>query len=213
MGTPKDSLITRSKIIQAAGRLFTDKGFKGVTVREISREAAVNLGALNYHFKSKEALYREVLLDACREAAIPEVDQAVLLSLPPEEALFTIIKEALTILRTDDTTHWQSALLSRECREPSPVFDELTETYFKPQADFLVRIIAAAAGRLEADMRVRLAGISVVGLIETCGLYRRYTDAVAPGLTTYGDRDDWFAHMITRTIIHMAETTHMETDQ
>lgn len=43
MGTPKDSVKTRAKIIDAAGMLFTRKGFKVVTVREIAKKANVHL--------------------------------------------------------------------------------------------------------------------------------------------------------------------------
>lgn len=45
----------------AAQRLFADNGFSSTSLRQITSAAGVNLAAVNYHFRSKEALAREVL--------------------------------------------------------------------------------------------------------------------------------------------------------
>lgn len=52
---------TRRRIIQAAEKLFAEKGFQAMTLREVTRQARVNLAAVNYHFGSKTALMREVI--------------------------------------------------------------------------------------------------------------------------------------------------------
>ncbi|MCG8634002.1 MAG: DUF1956 domain-containing protein, partial [Desulfobacterales bacterium] len=148
--------------------------------------------------------YREVLLEACRVASVPEDEQAYLLTLPAEHALFEIIKESLALFRDQAESHWQTAILSRECRNPGPVFEELADEYFRPQAEFLNRILSKAANRPATDFSVQFAGISVIGLMETCGLYRRYVAAVSPGLLEHGEKDDWFARQITRMVIRTA---------
>jgi TetR/AcrR family transcriptional regulator, regulator of cefoperazone and chloramphenicol sensitivity len=51
---------TRERLLDAAERLFAARGFAGTSVREIAEEAGTNLGAINYHFRSKENLYAEV---------------------------------------------------------------------------------------------------------------------------------------------------------
>jgi AcrR family transcriptional regulator len=53
--------VTRERLIEAAGQLFADHGFRKVTVREICRVARANVAAVNYHFGDKLGLYREVL--------------------------------------------------------------------------------------------------------------------------------------------------------
>ncbi len=45
--------------------LFAEKGFAGTHTREICARAKVTKPVLYYHFKSKENLYRELLLEAC----------------------------------------------------------------------------------------------------------------------------------------------------
>lgn len=73
---------TPEALLDAAERLFADRGFRGSSLRAITAEADANLAAVHYHFGSKEDLLRAVLsrrivpvnqerlrrLDACREA-------------------------------------------------------------------------------------------------------------------------------------------------
>jgi AcrR family transcriptional regulator len=47
---------TRSAILNAAERLYADRGFGDVTLRDIVAAANVNLAAVNYHFGSKDEL-------------------------------------------------------------------------------------------------------------------------------------------------------------
>src|SRR5436190_815479 len=60
------SKATREKIIKAASRAFALGGYDGASIRAIVAEADVNQAAINYHFGSKEGLYRAVLQVAVR---------------------------------------------------------------------------------------------------------------------------------------------------
>jgi AcrR family transcriptional regulator len=53
---------TRSAILTAAERLYADRGFGDVTLRDIVAEANVNLAAVNYHFGSKDELIAELFV-------------------------------------------------------------------------------------------------------------------------------------------------------
>src|SRR5690348_165412 len=55
---------TRERLLRTAERLFAERGFRKITVREICRSAKANVAAVNYHFGSKLGLYREVLQGA-----------------------------------------------------------------------------------------------------------------------------------------------------
>ena len=56
-----DTIPTRNRLLAAARKLFAEKGFDAATVREITGRAGANLGAITYHFGSKQALYHTVL--------------------------------------------------------------------------------------------------------------------------------------------------------
>lgn len=50
----------RDRLILVAMRLFAEKGYDGVTVRDISAAAEVSVGLINHHFESKEGLRQAV---------------------------------------------------------------------------------------------------------------------------------------------------------
>ncbi len=52
---------TRVALLAAGRKVFARRGFDGASVRDITREAGVNLGAVTYHFGSKKGLYTAVL--------------------------------------------------------------------------------------------------------------------------------------------------------
>ncbi len=51
---------TKKKIVEASTYLFGVKGYDGTSTREIALRAGVNIASLNYHFKSKQGLLKEV---------------------------------------------------------------------------------------------------------------------------------------------------------
>ena len=52
---------TKAAILDAAERLFARNGFEATSLRHITAEAEANLGAVNYHFTSKDGLILAVL--------------------------------------------------------------------------------------------------------------------------------------------------------
>src|ERR1700743_1095463 len=60
MPMPSDQ--TRTAILAAAERLYADRGFGDVTLRDIVAEANVHLAAVNYHFAAKDELIAELFV-------------------------------------------------------------------------------------------------------------------------------------------------------
>src|ERR687897_2880983 len=58
-----DSAATRDAIFAAAAEAFSRRGFDGVVVDDIARDAGVNKAMIYYHFTDKLALYREIVAD------------------------------------------------------------------------------------------------------------------------------------------------------
>lgn len=67
---------TARALLAAARRLFSERGYDGASIRAITSAAGVNLGAVTYHFGSKEALYHAVL-DETVSPLRDRVDQAL----------------------------------------------------------------------------------------------------------------------------------------
>lgn len=205
MGTMKDSEKTKTRLIDSAGRLFAEKGFSAVTVREIAAAADTHLSALNYHFNSKAALYREVLLAACRSEAISSEDKKALLKMDPKKALFLIIQESLKTYAQKDDYPWQTLLLTRECKTPSQEFEEIVETYIRPETDFTAQLIGKAVGKPGNDHSVKLAVLAMIGLIETFGLYDHLLEAVSPGFKDHFAQKDALAQKILDLVLEAAD--------
>ena len=55
MNTPREN--SHDKILDAAFRLLSKKGYANVSMRDIAAEAQVALGLLTYHFRTKENLF------------------------------------------------------------------------------------------------------------------------------------------------------------
>jgi TetR/AcrR family transcriptional regulator, repressor for neighboring sulfatase len=64
---------TRDALLKAAAALFAEKGAEAVSTREIASKANVNNGLIHRHFRTKEALLREVLEGMSAE--ISSIDQ------------------------------------------------------------------------------------------------------------------------------------------
>ena len=56
---------TRERILRTAERLFAERGFNGVSVRELAGAAQVNIASIGYHFENKEGLLSEVYRRHC----------------------------------------------------------------------------------------------------------------------------------------------------
>jgi len=56
---------TRDRILRTAERLFAERGFNGVSLRELALAAGVNVASVGYHFDNKEGLLSEVYRRHC----------------------------------------------------------------------------------------------------------------------------------------------------
>ena len=60
-GTGSRSAATRERILDAAEKLFAERGYHGVSIRDVTGAAEVDVALVNYHFGSKEMLLEAVV--------------------------------------------------------------------------------------------------------------------------------------------------------
>ena len=118
---------TKEQILTVAERLFAEHGFTGTTLRNVVSEAGVNLAAVNYHFGSKEELFRAVVARFAR----PVVERELRLlselksgsELPSIEALLTaVVQPSLEVLSEREDARLVQAKFMGRCRtEPEPI--------------------------------------------------------------------------------------------
>jgi AcrR family transcriptional regulator len=108
----------RGQILDAAFEEFSEKGFKGATIKSIAGAAGLQSPALIYwYFPDKEALFREVL-----GTKIPVLravrDPAGLLDLPPEEVLPTIARGYLSTFDNPAAQRMVRLIMGEAMRRP-----------------------------------------------------------------------------------------------
>lgn len=88
--------LTRDRILDTAERLFSEHGIDGVSMRTIAAEGRVTLALANYHFGSKEGLYRAVFQR--RIAPVSDQRRAALAAVMERRAPAPTIREVLDAL-------------------------------------------------------------------------------------------------------------------
>lgn len=83
---------TKEHIFKIAAQLFAEKGFNGVSMRELSEHSGVSKPTIYYYFGSKEGIYR-ALLEAGIEHTQADVARIRALNLSVHDELVEIIKE------------------------------------------------------------------------------------------------------------------------
>ncbi len=88
----------KEKLISTATKLFEEKGFDGVKMRELSEKAGVNKGLVHYYFKNKDAIFMEVFK---RKAGKMYINLEEILSEPDstfEEKVAKMVDEYMKML-------------------------------------------------------------------------------------------------------------------
>jgi AcrR family transcriptional regulator len=75
---------TRKRVIEAARKVFCDNGYREATVRDIASRADLSIGGVYLHFKSKRALYLELV-----EEQVKDFEQRID-SLPTEDPVAAV---------------------------------------------------------------------------------------------------------------------------
>lgn len=142
---------TRSRILDAAERLFTEHGFEATTLRMITADAGANLAAVNYHFGSKEALIAEVFrrrltwLNEQRLAALDALEAGAGGAVKPRQIVEAFFGVAIRMAAdTEKGGRTFMRLLGRTYTEPSEfVRGFLAEEYAAVVTRFKAALVRA----------------------------------------------------------------------
>ncbi|RJP35165.1 MAG: TetR/AcrR family transcriptional regulator [Actinobacteria bacterium] len=80
MNQAEKSIAARDEISSAAMRLFARKGFKGTTIRDISRESGRSMGCIYHHFSGKEEIFATLIM---RLEILPGLEKVAFLLFAP----------------------------------------------------------------------------------------------------------------------------------
>jgi AcrR family transcriptional regulator len=194
----------RARLIDAAIKLFAEKGYEGTSVRDLATAAGVNVAAVSYHFGSKDALYTEALrscLAPCgemRERMQKHLDAALKnrSRKSAEEALRGCIQNFLEVLVSPAAKH--SHLVMREQSEGKQRFEPVIREFFQPVGSILRAVIVMLAPGLP-EMRVFMV---ISGIIGQClHIYKaRVSYRVLAGVDSHSPE---YIEMASKHIAHL----------
>lgn len=162
--------VTRVTLVDAAIRLFGEKGYDAVSTRDIADLAAANIGSIAYHFGGKPGLRR-----ACAEYVINNVRVTLGISfvralpkMTPAEALAHMEQTLGTFcnfwLANPDSQHFVNFIL-RELLDPGEVSELLYTDWMKPMHMRFCTLFALAAGLDPETEEVKIAVFSFLGQV------------------------------------------------
>ena len=145
------------KILSSAEYIFVIEGYDRASLRTITKNAQVNLAAVNYHFGEKETLYCEVIrrrlreIDRTRLANLTRAEQSAGDSPVPLALLMDLFSRPFFDLgqNTPDGGRHSIRIIGRCLAEPQPFMDDL-----------IAREIAPAMARFTQAVRRHLPALT-----------------------------------------------------
>ncbi len=204
MARPKSSvLVSRQRVFAAAAGEFAARGYAGANMDRIARAAHLNKAMIYYHFKSKAALYREILRDmfGAVRARIGEVAAS---DRSPEDKIRDYIAAIAT--EAEARPHFPPIWL-REIAEGAEHVDAVTLGYVRDVLAALGRIIAEGvrAGRFQPAHPLLVQGGIIAPLmffLATAPLREKIARASAHPLPVIS-RDTVVAHIQNLTLAQL----------
>jgi len=144
---------TKTRILDAAEKLFAQKGFKDTSIHRLAREARVNQAAINYHFGSKGALVEQVI-----ERRLSVIGQRRMQNLQSikdaadrrrgrpdcHELLQAYIEPAFALTETTQGKRYFLVIVGRALAEPDDVIRNIFIRQFEPAFLLLAELMQNA---------------------------------------------------------------------
>ncbi|WP_282083719.1 ScbR family autoregulator-binding transcription factor [Streptomyces tendae] len=130
------ALRTREGILDAAARLFADKGYPAVTILDVAQQTNITKGAVYFHYANKEALAAAVTHEFYRRlpALAQNVDELGLSPLASVAELLTRTALALrddTVMQAGARLQIERALIGTDLPVPFQAYTSLVSTWLE----------------------------------------------------------------------------------
>lgn len=161
---------TKEKLLAAAKKVFSQKGYSAATVKDIVDEAGVNVSLISYHFKGKEGL-----LHACVESFGQErMQESLRIFTAPESVEDLKAKLRLwagLFLRLHAEENSVCAIIHRETIDEDSILWDVFQKTFLKAFEAMVKFFEAGKkkGFLRKDIDPHLAAAMLYGSLSQLG--------------------------------------------
>jgi len=160
---------TRIRILEAAAAIFAQHGFAATTIRQICSKAQVNLAAVNYHFGSKEGLYRETIRYVrSRSYESYPTTYGLDADSSPEQQLRAFVRSFLLRTSFDEKTQEFGSIVMREMVEPTTALDMMLDEGIR---SLFAQLVGIVSDLLPEDTDAETILASARSIISQCLFY------------------------------------------
>jgi AcrR family transcriptional regulator len=175
----RDSAATRGRILDAAERLFADRGFDATPTSAIADAAAVPKGLLFYYFPTKSEILRSLVAERMSWGPV-DVDALA----EPGDPAQSLLKLTAKVWELEDASQVIGVIVSREQHTHPEVLSALLEHRERLEG-LIERVLTASSPVRPAANRLRTAARAWLGIL-TLGSDRA-TEAAKAELTALAD--------------------------
>jgi AcrR family transcriptional regulator len=184
---------TQSRLVEAAGKVFAERGLHAATLKEITDLAGTNQASINYHFRDKYELYGAVVRQAVRLTPFTLPQESLTGS--PEDRLRAFIVHAIQDLHDPSRPAWRATLVSHELNQPTAALDAVMQELIWPRVRFVKKLIRDFLGPKASEEEISRGAFSVssqvLHYLYNAGLLRR----IEPELLQPENADELAAHI------------------
>ncbi len=158
----------REAIVRGATEVFAQKGFSGASTREICAAAGITKPVLYYHFRSKEHLYQELMID-CFSFSLKNMLQASKNVGSLRERLVRIVHEDFQAVRRHPTRARFVLRMIFSPEEQRPYFDFVRESERERELLAVVLQEGIDGGRIRGnakELATSLMGMDLMASLE-----------------------------------------------
>jgi AcrR family transcriptional regulator len=156
----------RAQILDAALKLFAEKGYKGASNKEIAKAAGISAGLIYFYFEKKEDLLFAILEDKVTAGGKPPPIDALKM-FPPERVLPMLAHFALSQLDNQDTVNVMKVVMGEMLQRPEvrAIANSNVNRLMEAIGGYLA--FQMEQGRLRKDDPILCAQTFVAGLVAT----------------------------------------------
>jgi AcrR family transcriptional regulator len=157
------ALSSKDKVIKAAIRVFSKKGYDGASMREIAASARLTKPMIYYHFKNKKDLYQYLL-----ESHIETLQQGLFSILQADQEPVSTLGRIIDLF--DDTFRSSPEmfyLIQRETTGEGRLVDVLTKKYFSQMNIWMAQFFKNGIRKnvFRSSINPELSSLSLIAIL------------------------------------------------
>jgi len=168
----KDSSASNNRlesILDAAARMFHEKGYAATSTQDIANEVGLLKGSIYYYINSKEDLLFRIIEES-HEGALRAISTVSHLDVSPLAQAYSLVNTHVQVFHDDLVKH---SVFFREFRSLSDDRKEIIRGAGHAYSLFLRSIIekGQAGGQIDSELNARMATAGIVGMLNSMSFW------------------------------------------